>query len=176
MLKTILIAAAIALALFLVYVTTRPDTFKVSRSTQIKAPPDKIFPLINDLRAYNTWNPYAKKDAAIKLTYSGPAAGTGAKFLFDGNKDAGKGSIEVLAATPPSQVDMRLMMAEPFAINNLVRYTLVPNDGGTEVTWSMEGPVPFIAKIAHLVFNMDKMVGTDFEVGLAGLKTLAEAR
>ena len=176
MLKTILIAVSAAIALFLIYVTTRPETFKVARAMQIKAAPDKIFPLISDLRAYNTWNPYAKKDPAIKLTYSGTASGAGAKFLFDGNKDAGKGSIEVVAATPPSQVDMRLMMAEPFAINNLVRYTLVPKDGGTEVTWAMEGPVPFIAKIAHMVFNMDKMVGTDFEAGLASLKTLAEAR
>lgn len=176
MLKTISIAAAIAVALFLVYVTTRPDTFKVARSAQIKAPPEKIFPLINDLRAYNTWNPYAKKDPAIKLTYSGPAAGTGAKFLFDGNKDAGKGSIEVLAATPSSQVDMRLVMAEPFAINNLVRYTVAAKDGGSEVTWAMEGPVPYVAKIAHLFMNMDKMIGTDFEAGLASLKALAEAR
>ena len=176
MLKTILIAAAVAIALFLIYVTTRPDTFKVSRSMQIKAPPDRIFPLINDLRAYNTWNPYAKKDPAIKLTYSGPASGTGATFLFDGNKDAGKGSIEVLAATHPSHVDMRLVMAEPFAINNLVRYTLAPKGDGTEVTWAMQGPVPFIAKIAHLVINMDKMIGTDFEAGLASLKALAEAR
>ena len=82
----------------------------------------------------------------------------------------------MLAATPPSQVEMRLIMAEPFPINNLVRYTLAPKDGGTEVTWAMEGPVPFIAKIAHLIFNMDKMIGTDFEAGLASLKTLAEAR
>ena len=176
MLKTILFAVVAAIAVFLIYVTTRPDTFKVARSTQIKAPPDKIFPLINDLRTYNTWNPYVKKDPAVKLTYSGPAAGAGAKFLFDGNKDAGKGSIEVLAATPSSQVDMRLMMAEPFAINNLVRYTVAPKDGGSEVTWAMEGPVPYIAKIAHLFFNMDKVLGTDFEAGLASLKALAEAR
>ena len=176
MLKTTLITAAVAIAVFLIYVTTRPDTFKVARSTQIKAPPDKIFPLINDLRTYNTWNPYVKKDPAIKLTYSGPAAGAGAKFLFDGNKDAGKGSIEVVAATPPSQVDMRLVMAEPFPIDNLVRYTLAAKDGGSEVTWAMEGPVPYIAKIAHLFFNMDKMLGTDFEAGLASLKALAEAR
>ena len=176
MLKTILIMAVAVIALLLIYTTTRPDTFKVARSTQIKASPEKIFPLINDLRAYNTWNPYAKKDPAIKLTYSGPDSGTGGKVLFDGNKDAGKGSIEVLAATPPSQVDMRLTMAEPFPINNLVRYTLAPKEEGTEVTWAMEGPVPFIAKIAHLIFNMDKMIGTDFEAGLASLKTLAEAR
>ena len=176
MLKAILFAVVAAIAVFLIYVTTRPDTFKVARSAQIKAPPDKIFPLINDLRAYNTWNPYVKKDPAVKLTYSGPAAGTGAKFLFDGNKDAGKGSIEVVAATPSSQVDMRLMMAEPFAIDNLVRYTLAAKDGGSEVTWAMEGPVPYIAKIAHLFFNMDKMLGTDFEAGLASLKALAEAR
>ena len=174
MLKTILIAAIAAIGLFLIYVTTRPDTFKVVRSLQIKAPPDKIFPLINDLRSYNTWNPYVKKDPAITLTYSGPMAGAGAKFLFDGNKDAGKGSIEVVAATPSSQVDMRLMMAEPFPIDNRVRYTLLPKDGGSEVTWAMEGPVPYIAKIAHLFFNMDKMVGTDFEAGLASLKALAE--
>ena len=176
MLKTIFISVAVVIAVFSIYVTTRPDTFKVARSLQIKAAPDKIFPLINDLRAYNTWNPYAKKDAAIKLTYSGPAAGKGAKFLFDGNKDAGKGSIEVVAATPPGQVDMRLMMAEPFPIDNLVRYTVAPKDGGSEVTWAMEGPVPYIAKIAHLFFNMDKMIGTDFEAGLASLKVLAEVR
>ena len=176
MLKTIFITATAAITLFLLYVTTRPDTFKVIRTLQIKATPDKIFPLVNDVRAYNTWNPYVKKDPAMKLTYSGPAAGTGAKFVFDGNKDAGKGSIEVVAATLPSQVDMRLVMAEPFPIDNRVRYTLIPKDGGTEVTWAMEGPVPYVAKIAHLFFNMDKMVGTDFEAGLANLKALAESR
>jgi hypothetical protein len=176
MLKTIALIAVAAVVLFLLFVSTRPDTFRVARSLQIKAPPEKIFPLISNLKQYNTWNPYAKKDANIKLTYSGPPEGVGAKFLFDGNKDAGKGSIEVVGSTVPSQVDMRLIMAEPFPIDNQVRYAISIKGADSEVTWSMEGSVPFVAKIAHLVMNMDKMIGADFEAGLASLKMLAEAR
>lgn len=176
MLKTIALIAVTFVVLLLLFVSTRSDTFRVARSLQIKAPPEKIFPLISNLKLYNTWNPYARKDANIKLTYSGPNEGTGARFLFDGNKDAGKGSIEVVKAVVPSQVQMRLMMAEPFPIDNLVTYSVTAKGADSEVTWSMEGPVPFVAKIAHLVMNMDKMIGADFETGLASLKTLAETQ
>jgi hypothetical protein len=176
MLKTIALIAVAVVVLFLLFVSTRPDTFRVVRSLQIKAAPEKIFPLISNLQQYNTWNPYSKKDANIKLTYSGPPEGVGAKFVFDGNKDAGKGSIEVVNTVVPSQVKMRLVMAEPFPIDNLVSFSVTAKGAESEVSWSMEGPVPFVAKIAHLVMNMDKMIGADFEVGLASLKALAEAR
>ena len=174
MLKTVLLIVAAAIALLLIYASTRPDTFAVERSTTIAAPAAKLFPLINDLRQFNTWNPYARKDPAMKAAYSGPASGPGAVFDFQGNQDVGKGRISVTAVTEPSLVTMQLDMWEPFEGHNEVRFTLVPDGAGTRVTWAMQGPSAFITKLMGLFFNMDQMIGKDFEAGLAHLKALAE--
>ncbi len=180
--KTILFALVLGIAGVLIFAATKPDTFAVQRSAAIAAPPDKLFALINDLRTFNTWNPYTKKDANIKLTYSGPAAGPGARFDFAGNKEAGTGSIEVLQASAATQVAMQLVMVEPFPVNNRIEFTLAPqsNTSGaapaTQVTWAMRGDSPYFAKVMQVFFSMDKMVGKDFEAGLANLKTLAEAK
>jgi len=156
------------------YAATRPDTFAVERSTTIAAPAEKLFPLINDMRAFNTWNPYARKDPAMKAEYSGPAAGPGAVFDFQGNKAVGKGRISVTGATEPSLVTMQLDMWEPFEGHNTVNFTLAPDGPGTRVTWAMHGPSAFITKLMDIFISMDNMIGKDFEAGLAHLKALAE--
>lgn len=174
MFKTIAMLAVVAVAALLTVAATRPDTFRVERSTTIAAPAAKLFPLINDLHQFNTWNPYARKDPAMKAGYSGPAAGPGAVFDFQGNKPVGKGRISVTGATEPSLVTMQLDMWEPFEGHNTVNFILAPDGAGTRVTWAMHGPSAFLTKLMGIFFNMDQMIGNDFEAGLANLKQLAE--
>jgi len=174
MIKFIALAVVAVLAAVLIAAATRPDTFVVQRSTRIAAAPDKVFAQINDLQRFNAWNPYNKKDPAMKGRYSGPAAGPGASFDFAGNKDVGRGRVAIAASTPSSNVRMTLDMFEPFEAHNTVDFTIAAADGGSEVTWAMQGPLPYVAKIVHLFFNMDRMVGRDFEAGLADLKAQAE--
>jgi len=174
MFKSIGIVIVVLIAGVLVLAATRPDTFRVQRTTSIKAPPEKIFALIDDLHRFNTWNQYEKKDPNIKGTYSGAASGKGAKYSFDGNGNVGKGSIEITEASPPRQVAMELHMTAPIEARNAIEFTLDPRGDVTNVTWAMHGPVSFPAKIIHLFFNMDRMVGGDFEAGLASLKAEAE--
>jgi uncharacterized protein YndB with AHSA1/START domain len=178
MIKTIamIVAALLVIGItgVLALAATKPDVFLVQRSTTIKAPADRIFPLINDLRAFNTWNPFDRKDPNIKGTYSGPGSGNGATYAFESTK-AGSGSIEIVDAAPSSRITMRLIMIKPIAANNRVDFTLQPQGGDTtRVTWAMEGQVPFVGKVLHLIFDMDKMVGKDFEAGLASLKAITE--
>ncbi len=176
MLKSIALIVVLAVAALALYATTRPDTFAVQRSTLIQAKADKLFPLINDLHQYNTWNPYAKKDPAMRIDYRGPASGPGAAFDFSGNKDAGKGSVEVTGGQAPTRVDMVLHMIEPFEGRNQITFTLTPQGEATQVTWAMHGPSPYISKLIGIFIDMDHMIGRDFEAGLAQLKAVAETR
>lgn len=162
------------IAALLVYAATRPDTFAVERRVVVRAPLAKIHPLIDDLRLFNTWNPFIRKDPAIKGSYRGPASGPGAGYDFTGNGDVGQGSIEVVEPASPTLVTMKLDMIEPFEGHNIVEFKLRPEGDATEVTWAMHGPSPFLARLAGLVFDMDRMIGTDFDAGLAELKRLAE--
>jgi hypothetical protein len=175
MVKIMAIVVVVVIAAVLVYAATKPDTFRVQRSASIKASPEKIFPLINDLHRFNTWNPYAKKDPNAKGSYSGPASGQGAAHAFEGNKDVGKGNIEILESAPSSKVTMALNMLSPFEAHNIVEFTLEPVGETTNVTWAIHGPMPFMSKIMCLFFDMDRMIGTDFEQGLSDLKATAEA-
>ena len=174
MLKTIAIIAGVVIAAILILAATKPDTFRVQRSITIKAPPEKIFPLINDFHSWVLWSPYEKKDLAMKKTYSSKAAGTGATYAWQGDKNVGKGSMEITKSVAPSNIVIALDFFEPFEAHNTAEFSLDANGDSTLVTWSMQGPSPYISKIMQLFFNMDKMVGADFEVGLAELKTLAE--
>jgi carbon monoxide dehydrogenase subunit G len=176
MLKIITIGAAVVasiIAVVLAYAAARPDRFQVQRSTRIQASPEKIFPLINDLHTFNTWNPYEKKDPNIKGTYSGSPSGKGAGYDFESAK-AGTGRIEITETAPPAKVTMRLTMIKPLHADNRVEFTLEPQGDATRVTWTIDGQVPFLGKVIHLIFDMDKMVGQDFEAGLADLKATAE--
>jgi hypothetical protein len=153
---------------------TKPDTFRVERSASIEAPPEKIFPLIDNFDNWGAWSPYEKKDPSMKRTRSGAASGRGSVYAWDGNKNVGKGRMEIAEAAPPSKVTLKLDFEKPFAAHNIVHFTLEPKGEATSVTWAMHGPVPYLAKIVHVIFNMDRMVGQDFEAGLANLKALAE--
>jgi uncharacterized protein YndB with AHSA1/START domain len=160
----------------LAYATTAPDTFAVQRSIAIKAPPEKIFPLINELKTMNEWNPFAKQDPTIRLTYSGPASGKGAANSWDSDGSAGQGRLEITDSAPPSQVTMRLDMAKPMEGHNTIVFALQPQADGTQVTWSMTGAMSYVAKVICTFVNMDRMIGGEFEKGLAELKAMAEKR
>ena len=173
MIKTLALIALAALAVLLIVAATRPDTFRVQRSALVNAPADRVHALINDLRQFNTWNPYEKKDPLMKGEYRGPAAGPGAAYSFKGNKEVGTGSLEILKSEP-SKVTMKLHMREPFEAQNTVEFVLAPRGSATEVTWAMNGASPFVARIVGLFMDMDRMIGRDFEAGLANLKVRAE--
>jgi hypothetical protein len=175
MLKTFFLSLAAAFAALLLYAVTRPGEFRVQRSVRVQAPPERIHALINDLRRFNTWNPYAKKDPAMKGSHRGAAQGPGAAFDFEGGK-SGSGRIEIVAPASPTGVSMKLDMTAPFACHNLIDFSLVPQAAGdvTEVTWAMHGPSPFLSKVMGVFIDMDKMIGADFDAGLADLKALAE--
>lgn len=174
MIKIVAIVLLVAILAVLGVAATRPDSFRVERSTTIAAPPDRVYALISDLRQFNTWNPYERKDPAAKGQYSATTAGPGARYAWQGDK-VGTGSMEIVDATAPARVAMKLDFVAPFEAHNQVEFTLQPEgSGATRVTWAMQGPVPYVAKIAHLFFNMDRMVGQDFEDGLANLQAVAQ--
>ena len=165
--------AVAAVAVLLVAAAFRPDNFEVQRSVRIAAGAERIHPLINDLHEFNTWNPYNKKDPQIKGTYRGPQAGPGAAYEFDGNKEVGKGVVSIVGSEP-QRVTMKLDMLAPMEAHNDVEFRLVPSGTATDVTWKMHGRTPYVGKVLHMLFDMDKMVGGAFEEGLAGLKARVE--
>ena len=158
----------------LVYAATLPKTFSVSRSATINAPPEKIFPLINDVRSFNEWNPFAKQDPSIVISYNGPASGTGAGYSWDSKGRAGKGSSAITDVSSPSRVNMRLDMEKPMEGHPNIVFALQPKGTATEVSWTMAGPHPYIHRVFSTICNMDKMIGGTFASGLADLKLLAE--
>ena len=174
MLKTIAIAVVVIVGGCLIYAATRPDTFRVERTATIKAPPERIFPLINDFQRWGAWSPFEKKDPAMKRTLSGAPSGSGAVYEWDGNKEIGQGRMEIVESLLPSRVTLKLDFTRPFVAHNIVDFTLEPRGDSTQVTWAIHGPSPFISKVMGIVFNMDKMIGKDFEAGLAALKTVSE--
>lgn len=157
------------------YIATRPDTFVYERSAVINAPAEIVFGLINDFQQWGKWSPWEKKDPNLKRSYSGPAAGPGAVYGWVGNKDVGEGRMTLLDSKAPEFVSIRLEFFKPFAADNQVRFTLTPEAGGTRVHWSMQGKNVLIGKLIGLVLNMDKMVGSDFEKGLADMNRAAQA-
>jgi hypothetical protein len=175
MVKTILLVLAGLVAVVLIFAATRPDNFRVTRSLEIAAPPDRIFPLIDHLSAWRGWSPWEKKDPAMQRTLSGPASGVGAAYAWKGNKNVGEGRMEILESAANERIRMRLDFVAPFEGHNQVEFTLAPGASGTRVTWSMSGPSPFLSKLIGVFMNMDTMIGTDFEAGLAALKTQAES-
>ena len=174
MFKRLLLVLIVLIAVLLGYAATRPDSFRVERATVIKAPPAKVFALIDDFRQWAGWSPWEKLDPAMKRTHSGAASGKGAVYAWQGNNDVGAGRMEILETTAPPRVLIRLDFLKPFAATNTAEYTIVPEGDGTRVTWAMYGPAPFVSKLMQVFVSMDKMIGTDFEQGLANLKALAE--
>lgn len=174
MFKLIAIVVIAVLAALFAYAATRPDTFRVQRATGIKAPPEKIFALIDDLHGWGSWSPWEKKDPAMKRTHSGAASGQGAVYEWDGNTEIGKGRMEITETSPPSKVAIKLDFIKPFEAHNIVEFTLEAQGNSTNVTWAMHGPSPYLSKVIGIFIDMDNMIGKDFEAGLANLKTAAE--
>jgi len=173
-LKIIGIAIVVLLSGLVIFAATKPDTFRVERATSIKAPPEKIFPLINDFDRWASWSPYEKKEPAMKRTRSGAPTGKGAVYEWDGNGEVGKGRMEITNTAPPSKITIKLDFDKPFEAHNIVDFTLEPQADGTNVKWTMRGPAPFVSKMMQVFMDMDSMVGKDFEAGLASLKAIAE--
>jgi len=158
----------------LAFVATRPDTFRVQRTAVIDAPPEQIFPFIEDFRKHVLWSPYEQFDPSMSRIYSGPDNGKGAVYEWHGKGKAGKGRMEIAHTSAPLMAVIRLDFVRPFETQNIVEFTLRPEGSSTSVSWAMRGANPYIAKLIRLVFNMDRLVGKDFETGLAKLKALAE--
>ena len=158
----------------LIYAATQPDSFRVQRSASIKAPPDKVFAMINDLKAWAGWSPYEKKDPAMKRTFGAITAGKGATYAWQGDSNVGEGRMEIVESAPPNKVVIKLDFLKPFEAHNTAEFTLEPKGEGTLVTWAIYGPSAYVTKVMGLLFNIDTMIGRDFEAGLADLKTAAE--
>lgn len=175
MLKFILFAVPAILVFFLIIVALQPSDFRVTRSLAIAAPPETVFPHVNELKKWAAWNPWEKIDPAMKLTYEGPPAGVGAAYAWVGNKDVGEGRMTLTDSRPNESIRFKLEFFKPMAGTSDAEFTFKPQGGQTEVTWTMTGRNNFIAKAFCLFMNMDKMIGGNFEKGLADLKTVAEA-
>jgi len=161
-------------AALLGYASTKPDAFRVQRSASMKAPPEKIFPLINDFHHWGSWSPWEKLDLEMKKTHSGAASGKGAVYEWEGNKKVGQGRMEITDESPPSKVSIKLDFIKPFQANNKAEFALDRQSDSTNVTWSMDGSQPFMFKVMGVFMNLDKMIGKDFEAGLASMKGIAE--
>jgi uncharacterized protein YndB with AHSA1/START domain len=173
-LAVIALILLVAIVVVLVLAARKPAGFRIERATSIKAPPDKIFALINDFRNWRAWSPWERMDPNLRRSYGGAERGEGAVYEWEGNSKVGKGRMEIVEAPPPSRVAIKLDFLKPFEAHNTAEFTLVPRDDATEVTWAMHGPNPFMMKVMSLFISMDRMVGKDFERGLANLKATAE--
>jgi uncharacterized protein YndB with AHSA1/START domain len=171
---TTLIVIAVVIAGLVAFISSRPGTFRTERSAHIDAPPEKVFPFIQDFHEWTKWSPFEKLDTDLKRSYSGAPSGKGAGYAWEG-KNAGSGSMVILEATPPSKVVIQLDFMKPFEAHNTAEFTMTPETGGTRVTWAMFGPQPFMAKAMGLFMSMDKIVGGQFDEGLANLKRNAES-
>jgi len=175
MLKKMALGLAVVLALLLAYATTRPDSFRVERSTRIQAPPAKVYGLLNDFHHFPRWSPWEKLDPKMTTQHSGSASGKGAVYTWDGNDDVGAGRMEILQTTPDCQVTVQVDFFKPFAARNTSEYTITAQGDTTTVTWAMFGPSPYVSKLMGVFVSMDRMIGKDFERGLSNLKAAAEA-
>lgn len=174
----LIIAAVLAVALIAVFgiAAMKPDHFRVERSIEIDASPETIFPFINDLKKQISWSPWEKKDPDMQRTYSGAEAGPGAKYHWSGDKNIGEGRMEIVESSPQKGVLMKLDFISPMQANNLAEFRFDPRGGKTSVTWAIFGPHPLLHRAMGLFMSFDKMVGNEFEKGLASLKAQVETR
>lgn len=168
----ILLALAFIAILIIVVIAGQPDEFKMSRSTTIAAAPEKIFPHVNDLHLWEAWSPWAKLDPNSKVAFSGPDAGTGSAMRWEGNGKVGIGTMTITDSKPNETIRFRLDFEKPMQATNLAEFNFKPAGGQTVVTWSMSGKNSLMGKIFGLFVNCEKMVGCQFEKGLASLKSV----
>ncbi|HXA45990.1 MAG TPA: SRPBCC family protein [Burkholderiaceae bacterium] len=174
MLEIIVIAVVVIIAVVLALAARKPDIFRVERSIDIKAAPDKFSSLIDDFHQWAGWSPWEKLDPAMTRAYSGATSGKGAIYEWQGNSKVGQGRMEILEILPNAKIVIKLDFLKPFEAHNTAEFTLETRGDSTFVTWAMYGPASLPVKVMHLFFNMDKMVGKDFETGLANMKALTE--
>jgi hypothetical protein len=174
MLKKILFAVAAALAVLVLVIALQPATFHVERSALIAAPPEVVRARVDDFHSWSAWSPWEKLDPNMKRSYEGPPSGVGAKYAWVGNNEVGEGRMTI-EKSGPSQVAIKLEFLKPFEATNIATFTFTPAAAGTKTTWAMDGKNNFMSKAFHLVMDMDKMIGADFERGLAAMKSAAEA-
>lgn len=175
MLKKILIALGAVIAVFVIVVATRPATFEVKRSLLINAPPDVVYAQVADFHAWAAWSPWDRLDPNLKRTFNEVPVGVGANYHWVGNKDVGEGNMKITEARPGEHLSIALDFIAPFEAHNRTDIDFARTGEGTTVTWSMTGENNFMSKAFSLFNDMDKMVGGDFEKGLASMKTVSEA-
>ena len=180
MLTYILLGIAVVVLLLVVgliiVVAMQPADFRITRKLAMGAPAAAIFPHVNELAKWRAWSPWEKLDPDLKRTYEGPPAGEGAKYAWVGNPQVGEGRMTITESRPSSLVRIKLEFLKPFQATNSSEFVFAPNGNGTLVTWNMQGRNNFMAKAFHLLMNMDKLVGKDFEKGLNELKSIVEAK
>jgi uncharacterized protein YndB with AHSA1/START domain len=174
MLKKSLLVLAVALVALVVFVATRPDTFRVERSVFVAASPERLFGEVADFHRWDAWSPWAKLDPGMKTTFDGSPGAVGSKYAWTGNGKVGEGRMTVVELRPPRQVVIRLEFLKPFEATNQTVFDFADEQGGTRVAWIMTGPMTFVSKAMCLVKDMDAMIGPDFEKGLTALKGVAE--
>lgn len=173
----ILLALGVAIAVVLFLASRQPDTFRIERKAVINTPMSTVFAQIDDLVAWQAWSPWAKKDPNAKATFGAITAGKGANFGWDGNRNVGKGQMTITESVPHERVVLRLDFVAPFKATNTAEFTLRSAGSGTEVTWAMFGHSNLMSKVmCGLFMDMDKMIGKDFETGLANMKAISESR
>ena len=175
MVLKILIGVAVVIALLAIFIATRPATFSVSRSATMAATRSAVFNQVNDFHKWEAWSPWAKIDPDCKNSFEGPTSGKGTKFAWDGNKEVGAGNMEIIESAPNDHIKIRLEFTRPFANVNDTLFTFKPIGDKTNVVWTMSGKNNFIGKAFSLVMDCDKMVGPQFEKGLASMETVAAA-
>jgi hypothetical protein len=175
MLKKILVAIAVIIVAFLIIVALQPSDFRVTRSANVMAPPAAVFDQVNDFHKWEAWNPWGKLDPAMKQSYEGAPAGTGAVYKWKGNNQVGEGSMTITESRPNDLIWIKLEFVKPFASTADTEFTFKPQGNQTAVTWSMSGKNNFLAKAMCLFMSMDKMIGGQFEKGLADMKSIVEA-
>jgi hypothetical protein len=174
MLKKILIGVAAVIVVFLVIVAMQPAQYRVVRTTTISAAPAVVFEQVNDLHKWDAWSPWAKLDPAMKTTFEGPQSGTGAAYSWVGDSKVGEGKMSITDSKANEMVRLKLEFIKPFASTAISEFTFKPEGDKTTVSWSMSGDKNFMSKAFCLFMNMDKMVGGDFEKGLASLKSVVQ--
>jgi len=175
MIDTLLIIVLVVVVFLLIYVAIKPDQFEIQRKLSINALPERLFPLINDFHNMNTWSAWETVDPEMKRSFSGESSGLGAQYAWEGNKQIGQGSMEIIESIPPSKVAFSLDFIKPFVGHNIVEFTLDPVGENTIVTQTMRGRNAYLPKLMCLIFfNQDKMIGGMFEKGLNNLKEIAE--
>ena len=175
MIKKILIGLGLVVVVFAIVVAMQPADFRVERSITMSVTADVVFAHVNNFHAWDAWSPWAKMDPNAKFSFEGPASGVGAIFRWSGNDKIGEGSNTITESLPNERIRIDLEFLKPFKASNVAEFVFTSRGDTTVVTWSMTGRNNFMCKAFCLFADMDKMVGGDFEKGLASLKAIAEA-